>query len=413
MAAGARLVASATASDRIKSMSAYVCGGADDQVQINHAITDTLAEGGGTVLLSLGEFTLSDSVLIPVGSGLEVVGSGWGTVLKNGTASNRYAVKFADVGETRAVFRDFTIDGNMAGQTSSGGGVWAQGAVQSRFENMKFTACYDESIHFGPVNPTTSGHSNYVTGCLFENAMTSPGQGRGIHMTGSTGNYVLGCEFRSMGGANTTAAGIYDQAGFQLIQGCDFSGGRANVAAVRMQDSTYTRVLGCGFDIIGGDGVFVTGEGHLVSDSTFTGVGIAGAPGLVTGVKLDFGAKNCQVTGNTLVTHTVDGAAHSLIRELADGGAGGNSFTGNVLIQKGLPAIALLDLSGANSTVRDNTGAGAAGHEEGPVRVNAGAVTDASFPATRPPVSGTMALDTTNNRLYVRVGSVWKYSALT
>jgi hypothetical protein len=46
-----------------------------------------------------------------------------------------------------------------------------------------------------------------------------------------------------------------------------------------------------------------------------------------------------------------------------------------------------------------------------PIKQVAGAVSDASF--TRTPLNGTLAVDTTNNRLYVRVGGVWRYTALT
>ncbi|GAA2750541.1 glycosyl hydrolase family 28-related protein [Kitasatospora cinereorecta] len=45
-----------------------------------------------------------------------------------------------------------------------------------------------------------------------------------------------------------------------------------------------------------------------------------------------------------------------------------------------------------------------------PLRLVAGPVTDASF--TRPPLDGTMAVDTANRRLYVRVGGAWLWSAL-
>lgn len=43
--------------------------------------------------------------------------------------------------------------------------------------------------------------------------------------------------------------------------------------------------------------------------------------------------------------------------------------------------------------------------------VKAGAVTDADF-AVAPP-DGTVAVDSQNNRVYVRVGGTWKYAALT
>ncbi|MFD3775656.1 glycosyl hydrolase family 28-related protein [Streptomyces sp. NPDC058612] len=45
-----------------------------------------------------------------------------------------------------------------------------------------------------------------------------------------------------------------------------------------------------------------------------------------------------------------------------------------------------------------------------PLRLVAGPVTDAAF--TRPPLDGTMAVDSVNKRLYVRVGGAWLWSAL-
>ena len=46
-----------------------------------------------------------------------------------------------------------------------------------------------------------------------------------------------------------------------------------------------------------------------------------------------------------------------------------------------------------------------------PLRLVAGPVSDASFAV--PPADGTLAVDTADKRLYVRVGGVWVYSALT
>ncbi|MGW4896308.1 glycosyl hydrolase family 28-related protein [Kitasatospora sp. NPDC004240] len=51
-----------------------------------------------------------------------------------------------------------------------------------------------------------------------------------------------------------------------------------------------------------------------------------------------------------------------------------------------------------------------ANHPNPPLRLVAHPVTDADF--THPPLDGTMAVDTANKRLYVRVGGVWRWSAL-
>lgn len=47
----------------------------------------------------------------------------------------------------------------------------------------------------------------------------------------------------------------------------------------------------------------------------------------------------------------------------------------------------------------------------GPILIKAGAVSDADFPHAPP--DGVYALDVTNNRVYYRIGAVWKYAALT
>jgi hypothetical protein len=44
-------------------------------------------------------------------------------------------------------------------------------------------------------------------------------------------------------------------------------------------------------------------------------------------------------------------------------------------------------------------------------KVKAGTVSDTDFTVT--PVSGMLAVDTSNRRLYVRVGSTWKYVTLS
>jgi hypothetical protein len=49
--------------------------------------------------------------------------------------------------------------------------------------------------------------------------------------------------------------------------------------------------------------------------------------------------------------------------------------------------------------------------QENPMVLKAGAPADGDF--SRTPPNGTLALDTTNNRLYVRDGGTWRYAALT
>lgn len=410
-----RIVASATAPANVKAISNYICDGTDDQVQINQALTDVDVSGGGVVQLSTGIFLLSDSVLVPPGGGTSLHGTSWDSVLKVAGGSNRYAVRFNGPGETRTTIRDLTVDGNYFEQTTGGGGIWAAGAVQCHFDTLHFVACYDVALDLGPMpdNPAIFGHTNYITSCLFDNMAGSPGQGVGIHTTSNDENFIIGCDFEFMGGATGLATSIYDQAGTQLIQGCNFVNGRADKATIRIQDCSATKVLGSNFDGVSGTAIVAAASRCLISDNTFFGVGLNGTPGANTGIHLEFASSNNTVADNMLATAPANGAAHSLIREVADGGGGNNYIQGNTLVQNGTAVQGLLDLSGTGSWVRGNKGAGPVGDETPPLKVVAGPVSDASYPANRPPVSGSMALDTTNSRIYFRVGAVWKYAALT
>jgi hypothetical protein len=49
--------------------------------------------------------------------------------------------------------------------------------------------------------------------------------------------------------------------------------------------------------------------------------------------------------------------------------------------------------------------------QNAPLRLVAGAVSDSSF--LFPPLDGTLAIDSTDKRLYVRLGGAWHYAALT
>lgn len=350
------VVAAATAPRHVRDGAAYICDGTDDQVQINAAINEAFLTGVMSVHLSAGTFHLGDSVRIPTGQGLTFSGEGWGTVLKNAPTTNRYAVVFDSSGETRATFRDLKIDGSSLDQSSGGGCVWAPGAVQCRFENIHFAGFWDTGLYLGPMSGGIFGHHNKVTNCLFDGSMHSPGAGTAIHMTSSDENWITDCDVEFCGGATGQAAAVYDQAGTNAIRGLNVVGGRPGIPAVRLKDCHRTRIQGSNFDGVGGDGVFVTGSGHIVSGNVFSAVGVGAPAGTVTGVHLEFAATRNIVSGNVLTTAEANGVSNSLIREDSDGGTGLNVITGNQLIEVGTAAFGLLTLGGNGSVARDNMG---------------------------------------------------------
>ncbi|MFE0472423.1 right-handed parallel beta-helix repeat-containing protein [Streptomyces sp. NPDC058947] len=352
----------AAADSRSSRNADLVCTGVNDHLLIQQAI-DLIdaAPGKGTIRLLDGTFNLGATLSIPNGVGLRMVGSGWGTVLKANAATNMYVITFAGPGETRAQFADFTIDGNLSGQTTGGGGIWAPGAVECVFHHLHFTACYENGLYLGPQADNAFGHNNHVSQCLFDNAMGSPGAGRGIRTTSNDENFIVACDFQFLGGATAQGAGIYDQAGTQTILGCNFVGGGNSMPAVRVQDCSATKITSCNFDGIGGDAVFLAASNCIVQSNTIFGVGAIGTVGAYTGIHLEWAATNNLIAGNSIASADAAGAARSLIREESLGGSGNNSIVGNILITKGSFAVGILELAAPGTLVRSNRGAGAAG----------------------------------------------------
>lgn len=403
------LVASQSASADTKAVASYVCDHIDDQVQINQAIADVLAAGGGRVVLSPGEFLLSDTINIPVTQVLTVTGSGRATRIKAGNAFNRYLFTFNGAADTRVEISDMTLDGNHTQQTS-GGGIWGPAAVQCRFLNLHVTSFYQYGITLRPAATSEFGHTNYITNCLFDNSEWGPGEGTGLHFTSNDENFVTSCDFEFLGGASAVAAGIYDQSGAQNIINCNFTHGGVDKPTVALKDGPNSRLVGCNFDSTGGDGILVTGSGHSILGCTFFNVGSKGTKDASSGIHLNWAARNCVITGNSMgaAVATTEARANSLIREDGDGNAGNNLIAGNVLT--GDTAFGRLTLGGLSSRVYGNVGA-SNGDENAPLKVLTAPVTDASFPSNRPPVDGTLVADTAG-KLWLRTGGVWRSVAL-
>jgi hypothetical protein len=353
----------AAADSRNASGADYVCTGTDDHLIIQQAIDLVdAATGKGTVRLLDGTFWLGATLNIPDGAGLELRGSGWGTILKLSPAVDDYAITFSGL-ETRARFSHFTIDGNLTGQTTGpSGGIWAPGAVECVFQHIHFTACLSTGLFLGPQTGPVFGHNNQVLHCLFDNAMDSTGEGRGVFIQSNDENVILASDFQFLGGSGAAgAAGIYDQAGTQTVMGCNFVGGGNSLPAIRVQDASATKVTGCNFDGVGGDAVFLAATNCVIEGNTIFGVGAIGTAGTYSGIHLEFAATGNLISDNSISSHTVDGAARSLIREEAVGDSGDNLIVGNMLITNGTLTVGALDLNAPGTVARSNFGGGADG----------------------------------------------------
>lgn len=336
----------------------------DDRAAIQAAIDAVHAAGGGTVFIPAGTYLLGATLNIPAGDGLQIIGSGWNTYLKLKNAANCYALTFP-AADTRVAIRDLTIDGNHSAQTGTSGGIYAAGAVACQFEHIHFIACRDNALYLGPQTGGAFGHNNRVVGCLFDQAMTSTGPGRGIHCDSSDENQIMFCDFEYLGGSGgsgaTTASMILDQAGTQFIANCNFVNGANNVIGVRVQDAKSTKIIGCNFDGTAGTGIFLAAQRCIVQGNTIFSPGHSGAAGQASGIHLEYAATDNIVTENVITSDPTNGVSRGAIREVSDGNAGGNNISDNIIVTTGAWSYGALDLSGKGSQVLSNIGGGIAG----------------------------------------------------
>jgi hypothetical protein len=338
-------------------------GSTDDTAAIQAAISLAETANGG-VYAPPGTYKITAPLTVT--APFTLLGAGEAaTSFALASGVNDYLVKFTQSSGaiTRARFADFTISGNAANQ-SAGGGISAIGAVNCFFERIHFTSCYNWGLALQAIPAGGGfGHHNKITGCSFDNAANA-GFGGGGWATSSDENFWSGCDFQYLGGAAAPVGSypvfLLDQAGLQHVEDCVFVGSRGSATDVigfRSQSASQSKVIGCTFDGVGGDNVFINGTDALIEGCTMTSVADqAATAGWGAGVHLEFGTARCAVTGNNVSSSATAGKTGYLIREESTGGAGANLIEGNPLRVNGSVAHAVLATAGAASIVRSNIG---------------------------------------------------------
>jgi hypothetical protein len=334
-------------------------GVTNDSAAIQAAIT--AAGTNGVVYLPSGTYIIGSPLSVPSGTGLQILGAGWSTVLQLANGVNDYLFKFSGT-DTRMTFSDLVINGNCTNQTA-GGGIYAIGAIQCTFWRVHFTACRDWGLYLGPQTGNINGHNNRAIGCLFDNATTSPGNGGGIYFTSNDENVILACDFEFLGGSGTNPYGIYDLAGTQFITACNFVGGANGFIGIRVQNTSNTRITGSNFDGTAGDSIFLAATNCNVVGNTIFSPGVVGVAGTASGIHLEYGTSYNVIVGNTIASAPTNGVTRSLIREELTGGSGPNLIGPNTLITKGTLSVGAMDLNGVGTMSRGNLGGGAAGDQ--------------------------------------------------
>lgn len=214
-----------------------------------------------------GTYTFSAPVVIPSSVGLKIIGSGWNTVLKSGNGLNDFVIKFDSTsGDIRGFsISDLMIDGN-AGQQTSGGGIWARGAVQSFFEKVHFYNCYDVGLKLDGIQAGGFGHHNRIEKCLFDGGSASLGEGIGLRIYASDENSIDRCDFEDLGGVGTEVGAVIDQSGLNTYTACWFVNGKDGL---RIKDTGRVRVVNCTFDGPSRHPLIISGYLCHVSGCTF------------------------------------------------------------------------------------------------------------------------------------------------
>ena len=392
-------------------------GSTDDTANVQAAINAAVTAGGGTVLFPPGTYLVTATSTAPAlqvnGNGVRLVGadSKASTLVRNGSGILlRMSGPATDAsGQTHRRYcavEDLGFNGN------SGTGLLLElyYADNCYFRDIYMTSnndiCIDavelwDSRFYNLVIESSTGTSGSTTqpNIWLRNSAAASGWGYG----GDNVNQVhfIGCRLEAFGtgglwitqgtGSSNTPNGIY-------ITDCKFESSLMQGGPHLMTDAHCRHVYASNIYAFAGN--FVTGFSTpqtviswAASASALENVLIAngGVATVEYGVDLYSGLNTTAVVRNVVGSYSTAPTGSHLHYE---------SSIGDFLVEN------CYGTTGTQSTGTVPT----ANAANAPLRLVAGAVTDASFSHT--PVDGTMAVDRTNKRLYVRVDGAWVWTAL-
>lgn len=273
----------------------YLTDGTDDDVQIQAAI-DALPSTGGSICLREGTYTLGSASVLIAKNGVELFGTGAGTIITCKTNYNNHFFTLGDasVQYSNCIFREFKFDGNTANQSTAKDIINNQVSTID-LENLIIDSCV--FINASKTNIRSTPESTFINKCYFsawragEYGIVSNGEFKDCYFTHTStttiytnGGDFVGCQFVFPASYNTIG----------MESGVRFVGNKVTIG-----DSAGTSA-----DIV--QSRLVVGN-HFVTGTGFNGNLIAQTCIIADGNTFDIGASagaSCKViTGADIVTN--------------------------------------------------------------------------------------------------------------
>ncbi|MEV5163831.1 hypothetical protein AB0K66_04280 [Streptomyces werraensis] len=228
-----RIVASSTAPADVRAAATYVCDGVADQEEIQAALNDARDNGGGEILLTVGDFNLTAPLSIEgtddvdVEIGIILRGQGARATMLNAGAGIASAINLTKVVRVYMSDLGITVGGATHGITSSttnGTSAGHRSFWNSSFKNLQVNGPWDGSHTGWALNLGSPFRS------VFENIEVG-GVGNGVRMYSEHADFNPGdltferCFVELVGNngvaykiESTTAVGVMNQCEFEMCE---------------------------------------------------------------------------------------------------------------------------------------------------------------------------------------------------
>ena len=254
------------------SQADYICDGTADDVQIQVALDLLKTRGGGTLLIKVGTYEITNT--LNLSSNIKLIGDGYNTKLRLGDGADCYLIRDepSETTTSRPQIKNIRLDGNKDNQSATfqGNLINFSAVRQPIVEN-----CWFED------SPWANISCNDVSDGIFQNNRVNGGRGHGIVFDNSCArNFIFNNEFKNIGSAG----------------GYDFGRGAVKGYGVYLWNgATKTTVKNNIITDINGFGIIDKGIGNnMIVDNILRNIALSdGLEGIkIEGASNDFICKN-------------------------------------------------------------------------------------------------------------------------